>query len=136
MDGSRVMDLGLDTAFLQIGQQAVAVLGAHDVKMVNVLDAWAADGGLDAIRDSPPCFVVSGGVANSSRGDVIQLREKTIGDDSLDGVEPTIDAEELDFIAGHQSVVAVKAEFAGQFVRAGRDHAAVRPYVDVLERVQ
>src|SRR3989442_708568 len=136
VERDRVMDLRLDAPAHEVGEEPIAIVRLEHVEVKDVPLPGIAGGNPHAAREVGEADVERAGVSDAGGRDRLDVLDQVIAHDGLQRVEPAVVAEDLDFVAVPEPVVAQEAELAVERVRARHDDAAVAPHVEVLEGVQ
>ena len=104
--------------------------------MVDVLNPASTKRNGDALPHILKSAVVPLSVGNPLSGDEVDLPDQTVAHHGLQRVKAAIDAEGFYFVAVGKAMIAVQAQLLGHFIGMGHDHTAVRPDVEVFQRVE
>ena len=88
------------------------------------------------LGDAPETAIEIGGIADPGVGDEIDLADQPVADHRLQRIEPRIAAHADDAVAVFQTMVTELPHKRREVIVVGDDHAAVRPDVEVLERMK
>ena len=131
-----IVDLRLDAPAHEVGEEPIAIVRLEHVQVEDVPLPGIAGGNPHAPREVGETAVEGAGVADAGGRNRLDVLDQVIAHDGLQRVEPAVVAEDLDFVAVPEPVVAQEAELAVEGIRARHDDAAVAPHVEVLEGVQ
>ena len=130
MDRGRVVDRAGDPFGLEVAAQLVAMLGADDVEVVDVVTPLGDDRrGDQGLGEPLPRF------ATALVG-LVEVAELDVQDRCLEAVETVGAGGHLVVVAGALAVGAEQADLLGDLLVVGDKRAAVAPRPEVLGRVE
>ena len=143
VERERVVDLGADSRRGEMCAECVAVRGADDELVVDVVIFHAGagprlDGELQGAVEAElcECFPIIGGACAACGAPFVEVREFYGEDGALDRINAEVAADPFVKVARLHAVVAQGADLRGEGVVGAGDHAGVAECAEVLGRVE